>query len=143
VITVLCRTRYSERGHGLNIIIRNASDLSIYEQIQQQLKAAILSGELAAGELLPSIRQLAKELRISVITTKRAYDELEREGFIEQVQGKGSYVKAQNASLIREEHLRQIEELLHRACTLARQAAIDQQELHEILTIMGGEQDCD
>ena len=136
---MLRRTRGSERGQGLNIIIRNASDLSMYEQIQQQLKAAILSGELAAGELLPSIRQLAKELRISVITTKRAYDELEREGFIEQVQGKGSYVRAQNASLIREEHLRQIEELLQQACALARQASIDQQELVDMLTIMGGE----
>ncbi len=124
----------------MNIIIRNASELSIYEQIRQQIRAAILSGELAPGEQLPSIRQMAKELRISVITTKRAYDELELEGFIEQVQGKGSFVRAQNAALIREEHLRQIEELLGKACLLARQAGISQQELREMLNFIGGEQ---
>ena len=125
----------------MNIIIHNASELSIYEQIRQQIRAAILSGELAAGEQLPSIRQLAKALRISVITTKRAYDELEQEGFIEQVQGKGSFVKAQNPQLIREEHLRQIEELLAEAWRLARQADIGPKELRELLDVMGGEPD--
>ncbi len=125
----------------MNIIIRNASELSIYEQIRQQIRAAILSGELAAGEQLPSIRQLAKALRISVITTKRAYDELEQEGFIEQVQGKGSFVKAQNPQLIREEHLRQIEELLAEAWRLARQADIGPKELRELLDVMEGEPD--
>lgn len=125
----------------MNIIIHNASELSIYEQIRQQIRAAILSGELAAGEQLPSIRQLAKALRISVITTKRAYDELEQEGFIEQVQGKGSFVKAQNPQRIREEHLRQIEELLVEAWRLARQADIGPEELRELLDVMGGEPD--
>lgn len=124
----------------MDIVIRNASELSIYEQIRLQIRAAILSGELAPGELLPSIRQLARELRISVITTKRAYDELEQEGFIEQVQGKGSYVRAQNPQLIREEHLRQIEEKLREAVSLARQAGIPDSTVQEILSIIGGEQ---
>ena len=85
----------------MDIIISNSSGEPIYQQISQQIKAQIMSGELKEGGLLPSMRNLAVELRISVITTKRAYEDLEREGFIESYTGKGSFVKAQNAELLR------------------------------------------
>ena len=91
----------------MNVIVSNASDKPIYEQIYSQIKGAILRGEAKEGDALPSIRALAKELRISVITTKRAFDDLERDGFICSVQGKGSFVAARNKELIREEHLNQ------------------------------------
>ena len=93
----------------MNIIIRNSDGQPIYDQIASQIKAMILSGALKEGESLPSMRLLAKELRISVITTKRAYEELERQGFIVSITGKGSFVAGQNMELIREEHLRAIE----------------------------------
>ena len=92
----------------LNIIIRNSSGQPIYDQIYEQLRAPIVSGALPEGEMLPSIRGLAKELRISVITTKRAYEELERDGFIYTVAGKGCFVAARNLELVREDHLRKI-----------------------------------
>ena len=92
----------------MDIRISNADARPIYEQLRQQIRKSILSGELKEGEALPSIRALAKDLRISVITTKRAYDELEASGFIFTVPGKGSFVAARDTELIREEHLRQI-----------------------------------
>ena len=95
--------------NGLEILISNASGLPIYEQITTQIKQKILSGELAAGEALPSIRALAKDLRISVITTKRAYDELEREGYVASVGGKGSFVAPRSEELLRESRLRMVE----------------------------------
>ena len=91
----------------MNVIVSNASDRPIYEQIYTQIKGAILRGECREGDPLPSIRALAKELRISVITTKRAFDDLERDGFIYSVQGKGSFVAVKNRELLREEYLRQ------------------------------------
>ena len=91
------------KDRDMDIIISNSSGEPIYQQISQQIKAQIMSGELKEGDLLPSMRNLAVELRISVITTKRAYEDLEREGFIESYTGKGSFVKAQNAELLREE----------------------------------------
>jgi len=94
----------------LDIILSNMSDRPIYEQIYNQIKNAIISGELKEGDMLPSIRALAKDLRISVITTKRAYDELERDGYIYTVAGKGCYVAKKNMELIREEYLKRIEE---------------------------------
>ena len=94
----------------MNVIISNASGMPIYEQIVSQIKQKILSGELMEGEMLPSIRALAKDLRISVITTKRAYDELEHEGLICTVAGKGCFVAARNKEWVREELLRKIEE---------------------------------
>ncbi len=103
----------------MNIIIRNTNNQPIYEQIYEQIKQNILSGELQAGELLPSIRALAKDLRISVITTKRAYDELERDGFLYTVAGKGCYVAEKNTEMIREEHLKQLEYHLQEALRLA------------------------
>lgn len=120
----------------MNINISNASGQPIYEQITLQIKALIISGELKEGEALPSMRMLAKELRISVITTKRAYEELEREGFIFSVPGKGSFVAAKNLDLIREEHLKKIEALLFEAASLALSSSISLAELQTILTIL-------
>ncbi len=119
----------------MDIIISNSSGAPIYEQICAQIKAKIISGELAEGDALPSIRLLAKELRISVITTKRAYEELEREGFLVTFPGKGSFVAGKNLELIREEHLRQIEELLQRARELAAQCGLSDAELAEMLRL--------
>ncbi len=116
----------------MNLILSNASGAPIYEQIYTQLKAAILTGELQEGEALPSIRQLAKDLRISVITTKRAYDELERDGFIYTVAAKGCYVAPKNTELIREEHLRQLEEHLRAAAKLAALCALSDEELFDL-----------
>ena len=120
----------------MDIFISNASDKPIYEQIYEQLKGLMMNGTLGEGDPLPSIRLLAKELRISVITTKRAYSELERDGFIVTVAGKGSFVAAQNAQFIREETLRKIEEHLTQAATLARQSGISETELTELLSML-------
>lgn len=123
----------------MDIIISNASDKPIYEQIVMQMKNLILAGELQEGQQLPSIRALASDLRISVITTKRAYAELETQGFIETVQGKGSFVAGGNTELLREERLRHIEELLGTAVREARGASIELQELHDMLDVMAEE----
>ena len=116
----------------MNIIISNASGAPIYEQIYAQIKAAILSGALREGDALPSIRALAKDLRISVITTKRAYDELERDGYIYTVAAKGCYVAEKNAELIREEHLRQLEAHLRETAGLAALCGITDGEILEL-----------
>lgn len=120
----------------MNIIISNSSDKPIYEQITAQIKALVMSGELKEGDPLPSMRTLAKELRISVITTKRAYEDLERDGFITTVVGKGSFVKAADIRLVREEKLKQIEDLLSKAVFLARQSAIGREEIEEMIEII-------
>ncbi|KAF5078945.1 GntR family transcriptional regulator [Acetobacterium wieringae] len=120
----------------MNIVISNSSDKPIYEQIAQQIKKMIISGELSPGEALPSMRFLAKELRISVITTKRAYSDLERDGFIETVTGKGSFVANQNLSFIREEQLRLAEEFLQKAVDIARSSDISWSELSELLELL-------
>mgnify|MGYP002552758890 FL=1 len=120
----------------MEIIISNASSKPIYEQITSQIKAAILPGELAEGEQLPSIRALANSLRVSAITTKRAYADLEAAGFIETVQGKGSFVAGGNAELIREEQLRGIEELLGEAVERGRAMGLADSELAEMLDLM-------
>lgn len=103
----------------MQILIDNKSNRPIYEQIYTQLKAQIISGALTEGQALPSIRSLARDLRISVVTTKRAYDELEKEGFLYTVAAKGCFVAARNAALLREEHLKQIEECIERMVALA------------------------
>ena len=121
-----------ERG-GLEIIISNASDRPIYEQIANQIRDAILAGRLAEGDGLPSIRSLANDLRVSVITTKRAYAELEALGFVETVPGKGCFVAGGNLELLREEQLRGVESLLEQAWRDARAANISLPELHEML----------
>ena len=124
----------------MNIIIRNTGDAPIYDQITQQVKGLILRGELQEGEALPSLRLLARELRISVITTKRAYEELEREGFITTVPGKGCFVAPRNLELVRENALRQAEEHLQRAVETARTGGVTLEELTETLNILyGGE----
>ncbi len=125
---------------NMNVIVSNASDRPIYEQIYTQIKGAILRGEAKEGELLPSIRALAKELRISVITTKRAFDDLERDGFISTVPGKGSFVAAKNKELIREEHLKGAEERIAAGVALARSGGISDEEIEEMFRlIMKGE----
>ena len=118
----------------MDIIIRNNSGQPIYEQIYRQIKNQILSGQLAAGQALPSIRALAKDLRISVITTKRAYEELEADGFIYTVAGKGCFVAAKNTQLVREENLKEIEKLLAKAVEIARMCDVSQNELADILS---------
>lgn len=120
----------------MNIIISNSGDKPIYEQIVSQIKNAIISGELAAGDPLPSLRYLAKELRVSLISTKRAYEELEKDGFIESVQGKGSFVTGKNKELMREEQYRKIEECLQNAVDMARISHIPYEELKEILAAL-------
>ena len=123
----------------MDIIIHNSGGIPIYDQIVQQIKALILGGELKEGDALPSMRLLAKELRISVITTKRAYDELEREGFLTTVPGKGCFVAAQNPELLREETLRQVEAYLTQAVEAARAGGISLSELTETLMILYGD----
>lgn len=120
----------------MDIIISNSSDKPIYEQITSQIKNLILAGELQEGDALPSMRLLAKELRISVITTKRAYGDLERDGFIESVTGKGSFVSCKKEDFIREEHLRITEESLLKAIDTARVSGISLDELIEMITIL-------
>ena len=117
----------------MNVYISNASEKPIYEQIYTQIKSAILRGECKAGEALPSIRALAKELRISVITTKRAFDDLERDGYVYSVQGKGSFVAEKNKELVREEYLNNIEIKFKE---LAQLADISREELFKIFSLI-------
>lgn len=120
----------------MRIIISNSSDEPIYEQISKQIKGMILKGELKEGDLLPSIRGLARDLQISVITTKRAYDELEKEGFIETVQGKGSFVAAQNKELMKEKKLKIIEEKLVEVVEESKLLGLSYEEIEEMLKIL-------
>lgn len=122
----------------MNINISNASGEPIYLQIANQIKTLILEGKLKEGEMLPSMRILATELRISFMTTKRAYEELERDGFIESYTGRGSFVKAQNIELYREEQMKRIESLLTEASETAQKAGITVDELHEMLDLVNG-----
>lgn len=138
ILNIYRYTRDCTEGDGANltIIIENTSPLPIYEQIIQQVRAQILSGQLKEGEMLPSIRALARDLRISVITTRRAYDELEREGYIQTVAGRGSFVGRRSAELVREENLRRIEQLLGEALQLAGQSGIEIAQLEEMLRLL-------
>lgn len=120
----------------MDLIISNSSNRPIYEQITTQIKELILTGELQPGQKLPSIRALANGLRISAITTKRAYTDLEAQGFIETVQGKGSFVTGGNVELLREERRRQIEERLMRLVDDARSADIGDDELREMMDLI-------
>ena len=120
----------------MDIIITNNSDKPIYDQIKEQIKEMILSGELKEGDALPSMRLLAKELRISIITTKRAYEELERDGYIESYTGKGSFVKGINHDVVREGVLYEIEELFEVAVGKARLAKLSYKELEERLKLL-------
>jgi GntR family transcriptional regulator len=120
----------------MNILISNSSEKPIYEQITSQMKQTIISGELQAGTLLPSMRTLAKELRISVITTKRAYEDLERDGFIYTVVGKGSFVAEKNLEFVREEQLRIVEDHLTKAVEGAKAGGISLNEIIDILRLI-------
>ena len=125
----------------MDIIISNSSDKPIYEQITTQIKDSIVSGELAVGDQLPSIRALANDLGISAITTKRAYADLEAAGFIETVQGKGCFVAGVNREFLREERLRRVEDLLVQAAREARAAGVSTSELREMFDrIVEGEE---
>ena len=117
----------------MELIIRNNTGQPIYDQISGQIKAQILSGVLSPGDALPSIRGLAKDLKISVITTKRAYDELEAQGFINTVAGKGCFVAEQNLALIREQNLHQMETHLSAAAKLGRSCGVTEEELTVLL----------
>lgn len=125
----------------MKIIVSNRSGVPIYEQIKTQIKEAVFSGELKEDDLLPSIRQLAKELKISVITTTRAYSDLQEEGFVVNVQGKGCYVLPQNKELARENALLKIEEGLTSAITAAKAAGISKEEVAEMMNILCKEED--
>ena len=120
----------------MNLIISNASGKPIYEQIYTQVKNCIISGELSPGDALPSIRALAKDLRISVITTTRAYDALERDGFIDRVPGKGCYVAEKNLELVREAHMKQIEEHMTEIVTLAAGCSLSEEDTVQMLRLI-------
>ena len=123
----------------MDIIISNSGGVPIYEQITRQMKGLILRGDLREGEALPSMRLLAKDLRISVITTKRAYEELERDGFVTTVPGKGCFVAVQDPELLREDALRRVEEHLVRAVDEARAGGVTLEELKTTLDILYGD----
>lgn len=117
----------------MKIIIRNTSGVPIYEQIKEQIKEAILGGELNEGDVLPPIRQVAADTRVSVVTTNRAYSELEQEGFIVNMQGKGCYVAPKDSALIREQLLRKVEDGFNAAIAAAKLAKLSREELFELL----------
>ena len=120
----------------MDIIISNASGKPIYEQITSQMKNLVLDGTLAEGTQLPSIRMLANDLKVSVITTKRAYADLEAQGFIDTVPGKGSFVAGGNMELLREERLRRIEGLMAQAVDEAKAAGVLRDDLHDMLDLL-------
>lgn len=123
-------------GEIVKILISNSSKLPIYEQIVNSIKVAIVDGELSPNEKLPSIRSLAKDLNISVITTKRAYEELESQGFIETVGGKGCYVSFFNKELVYEEKLKEVEEKLQDALSIARSIKLDKGDIKSIIDLL-------
>ncbi|MEW9110009.1 GntR family transcriptional regulator [Cytobacillus gottheilii] len=125
----------------MQIIISNSSKQPIYEQIYEQLKTSILSNELEAGQSLPSMRQLAKDLNVSLITTKRAYEELEKTGFIYSIVGKGSFVSEQNSEMVKEAKMKGIEEQLLTAIRNSKDIGISLTELKELLTILYREEE--
>ena len=124
----------------MKIIISNSSPDPIYEQVAKQIKAQIISGDLAEGDALPSIRKLAMELQISVITTKRAYEDLQKEGFIDTVSGKGCFVAMQNKELLREKKMKTVEDRLSDAVTEAKKLGISFKEIKEMLELLYNEE---
>lgn len=127
---------YSDGGERVTIKINNRSGEPIYQQLYNAIKEAVISGAVQENEPLPSIRAIAKDLRISVITSKRAYDDLERDGYIYTIAGKGSFASARNIELIREENLKKIEALIKEAIRLADETGIEYFVLHEIMRIL-------
>ena len=120
----------------MEIILSSVSDRPIYEQITSQIKEMIMKGELKPGEAMPSMRKLAKDLHVSVITTQRAYDDLQRDGFLVTVPAKGTFVSTQNQDFIREENLREIESLLAKAASLGKENGLSLEELQTTLTVI-------
>lgn len=120
----------------MHIVISNTSDLPIYAQIKEQVKEQILSGELVENETLPSLRQLAKDLKISVLTTTRAYNELEEEGFITSRQGKGFFVMSRGSNLIHEQLIREVEKNLNNAILAAERVSMSNEELINLLRLL-------
>lgn len=129
--TILCA-----KEKIMDILISNSSGVPLYEQIEEQIKSQIMTGELSEGDALPSMRVLAKELKISIITTKRAYEDLERDGFIYSVTGKGSFVKGINSDIIKENMMFEIQELLENAVDKATLGKIALDELQEMLRLL-------
>lgn len=125
----------------MDIIISNSSQTPIYLQIKEQIKNKIITDELKAGDLLPSIRNLARDLRVSVITTKSAYDELEKEGFLETRPGKGCFVANKNRELVKEEQLKRVEKLIEEAVNMAKLSKITKQDIQEMLTLFYDEEE--
>lgn len=123
----------------MDIVVSNASSQPIYAQIKDQIKTAIINGQLNPGEKMPSIRRLAAQLRVSVITTKRAYDELELEGFIDSMQGRGSYVASKTTELLKEEYRRQVEQYLQSALDSAAAAGLTVADLKDLIDFLGVE----
>lgn len=123
-------------GNALQIILINGSDIPIYQQIKVQVKEQIFSGGLVAGEMLPSLRQLAKDLKISVLTTTRAYKELEEEGFIASQHGKGFFILSSSSGLLREQLIREVEMNLNAAIQVAQKASLSDDELFELLRLL-------
>ena len=119
----------------MEIIISNTNSKPIYEQIVMQIKEMIMNGKLKPNDPLPSMRKLAKDLHISIITTQRAYDELAKDGFINVIPAKGAFVSTQNNDFIREENLRRIEKGIHEICTLARQSGVTKEEIQNLVTM--------
>ena len=120
----------------MEILLSNSSDKPIYEQITSQIKTMIIKGTLKEGDSLPSMRKLAKELHVSVITAQRAYEELQRDGFIDTVAGNGTFVSEQNKEFIREENLRRIQETLEKAVELARENSLSLEGLTNLLKLL-------
>ena len=120
----------------MNIIITNSSELPIFEQIENAIKEAIFSNELKEGEMLPSVRSLANDLKISFLTVKRAYDELEASGFIKTVQGKGSYVSPKNLDLIKEEKLKEIQHYIEKIYEVSKLSNISKDEVKELFKMI-------
>lgn len=120
----------------MNIIISNSSEIPIYQQLKNQIKEAILTGEIKDGELLPSIRNLANETRVSVLTTRRAYDELEIEGFIKTVHGKGSFARSNNLDMLKEARLKQVEEKLMEAFNIGKAIGVSSEDMKTMMDIL-------
>ncbi len=120
----------------MNIIISNSDGIPIFEQIENAIKQAIFSNELKEEDMLPSVRNLANDLKISFLTVKRAYDELERGGFIKTVQGKGSFVAPKNLELIKEEKLKEIQDYIEKIYTISKISNISEEEVKELFKII-------
>ena len=120
----------------MNIIISNSSSIPIYEQIKTAIKQAIFSNELKEEDMLPSVRSMANDLKISFLTVKRAYDELEQEGYIKTIQGKGSFIAPKNLELIKEEKLKEIQVLIEKIYTISKVSNITEEEIQELFKII-------